>query len=76
MEWNRTDESLPPDETPVLIVHRGNVKIGEIRWEHPAHGEAFSAFQFWDDPSNDGQNWDWGDVTHWMPIPEWSDSNG
>ncbi|RQQ30509.1 DUF551 domain-containing protein [Burkholderia stagnalis] len=67
--WISTNDSLPEDETPVLIVHNGAVAVGELRWERPLYEETFSPFRYWDDPNNDGQDWDWCDVTHWMPIP-------
>lgn len=68
--WTRADDALPPDETPVLILHRGQVRIGELRWEHPSHEETFQAVRFWDDPNDDGQDWQWYDVVAWRPIPD------
>ncbi len=69
-EWIKTKDKLPPDETPVLIVINGEVHIGELRWEHPSWEETFESFRYWDNPNDDGQMWDWHDVTHWMPIPD------
>ena len=68
--WTATTDHLPEDETPVLIVLRGRVRIGELRWEKPTWEETFRAFRYWDDPEDDGQGWEWQDVTHWMPLPE------
>lgn len=70
MSWIRTSERLPDDETPVLVIRNGEVRIGEVRWEHPTFEETFSSFQHWDDPNDDGQIWEWFDVTHWMEIPQ------
>jgi hypothetical protein len=70
MNWILTSCKLPPVETPVLIIHRGAVRIGELRWETPSFEDTFRAFNYWDDPNDDGQEWGWDDVTHWMPIPE------
>lgn len=67
--WVECKARMPADETPVFIVHNGKVKIGEVRWEHPGWEETYEAFQYWDDPNDDGQCWDWDDVTHWMHIP-------
>lgn len=67
--WTRTDDSLPPDETPVLIVHRGKVRIGELRWEHPGYEDSYTSFHYWDDPIADGECWEFLDVTHWAPLP-------
>lgn len=69
MEWIKCSDRMPADETPVLIVHGGSVKIGEVRWEHPGWEDTYESFQYWDNPEHDGQCWDWIDVTHWMHIP-------
>jgi hypothetical protein len=70
MEWISVEDRMPPDETPVLIVRMGEVRIGELRWERPTFEETFKAFRYWDDPLNDGQTWDSpGEITHWMPLP-------
>lgn len=66
--WISTQNRMPPDEEPVLIIHRGEVKIGELRWERPGYEETYQAFRYWDDPTNDGQDWEMADVTYWMPI--------
>jgi hypothetical protein len=69
-QWVSIHERLPADETPVLIICNGCVKIGELRWEHPTFEETYEPFRYWDDPHDDGQIWEWTDVTHWMPLPE------
>lgn len=61
-------QELPPDETPVLVVYKGQWRVAEIRWEHPTHEETFSSFQYWDDPYDKGQEWDWNDVIAWVPL--------
>lgn len=67
--WISTEESLPDDETPVLILFScGGRRIGELRWERPTWEETFTAYRYWDDPENDGQDWDFGDVIGWHPI--------
>ena len=68
-QWISVDERLPDDETPVLIMLRGEIAIGELRWEHPSHEETYQACRYWDNPHDDGQDWQWPDVTHWMPLP-------
>lgn len=66
----RAESRLPDDEAPVLIVRNGEFDIGELRWEHPGFEDTYQAFQYWDSPNNDGQDWEWHSVTHWMPLPE------
>jgi hypothetical protein len=63
-------EVLPPSETPVLVLYRGNWRVGELCEERPTWEESFKPFRYWDDPYNDGQEWDWHDVTHWAHLPE------
>ena len=69
-QWIPVSERLPDDETPVLIFHHTKIRIGELVWEHPGFEDNYDAFRYWDDPENDGQGWEWGDITHWMPLPE------
>lgn len=69
--WIPCSEKLPRIETPVLIrFYNGTTRIGELRQEHPTWEETFRPYEYWDDPENDGQDWDWMDVTHWMKLPE------
>jgi hypothetical protein len=69
-EWIRTEDRLPADETPVIIVLGNEIRIGELRWESASHEDTYETFRYWDDPNDDGQAWEWPDVTHWMPLPE------
>ena len=65
-----TNGSLPPDETPVLVkLKDGTVCVGEIRWDRPSFEDSYSAFQYWDDPTNDGKDWEFDDIIAWMGIP-------
>jgi Protein of unknown function (DUF551) len=68
-KWISVDQELPKEETSVLIIHRGDVKIGERRWEYPTFEESYRPFWYWDDPNDDGKDWECPDVTHWQPIP-------
>lgn len=67
--WIPVDESLPPQETPVLILLNGVPTIGEIVWEVPGYEDTFQAFKYWDSPQMDGQGWEWHEITHWMHLP-------
>lgn len=68
--WISVDDRLPEDETPVIILLDGVPHIGELRWETPSHEETFKAFRYWDCPHDDGQGWEWHQVTRWMPLPD------
>ena len=67
--WVKCSDRLPEPEAPVLILLNGIQRIGEIRWGHPSHEESYTSFRYWDDPENDGRDWDWFDITHWRPLP-------
>lgn len=67
--WIDRQTKLPPIDTPVLIVLDGNVRMGELRRETPSWEDTWPAYEYWDDPTNDGMDWDWESITHWMPIP-------
>jgi hypothetical protein len=69
-EWISVRDKLPQDETPVLIIYNGEIHVGEIRWESPSWEETFKAFWYWDNPYDDGQDWDWDYITHWMELPK------
>jgi Protein of unknown function (DUF551) len=69
-KWISVHNRLPKAETAVLIAHKDGIRTGEIRWDHPTHEEDYQSFRYWDDPYDDGKDWEWSDVTHWMPLPE------
>ena len=66
--WVSVEDKLPPDETPVLIVINGKIRIGERRWDHPGHEDTYESYWYWDDPENDGQGWETESVTHWATL--------
>lgn len=69
-QWISVEDRLPQDETPVLAIYRQTEYIvAELRWEHPSFEDTYKAFRYWDSPYDDGQAWEWQDITHWMPIP-------
>lgn len=65
----KCEERMPPIETPVLIKHRGRWRVGELRWDNPGWEDTYQAYQYWDDPWDDGQIWDWDDITEWCHLP-------
>ncbi len=69
-QWIACTARMPPDETPVLVLRNGEIRMGELRWEHPGYEDTYKAFRYWDDPTNDGQGWEHFEITHWTPLPE------
>ncbi|MFZ2172359.1 MAG: DUF551 domain-containing protein [Methylococcaceae bacterium] len=67
--WINVEDKTPDPETPVLIIYKGEVRIGELVWERASFEDTYDDFLFWDCPYNDGQIWEYADVTHWQPIP-------
>jgi hypothetical protein len=69
-QWISVDDCLPEPETDVLIIRLGQIRIGAIFIEHESWEEGGRKIHYWDDSNDDGQGWDWCEVTHWMPLPE------
>lgn len=67
--WIPTCEELPPVETEVLILHNGKRRIGALEWDIAGVEDSYKSYNYWDDPNNDGQDWEWNDVTHWQYLP-------
>lgn len=68
--WIPVTERLPNEDEPVLICGHGiDPLVGVLRWEYPTYEETFTAFRYWDDYRNDGQEFE-DRVTHWMSLPE------
>lgn len=67
--WILCNLRLPTDHTPVLIKYKGKVRVGELGWDAGSVEENYKPYRYWDCPYNDGQDWEWDDVTHWMPLP-------
>ena len=71
MEWVKTSERLPEANVPVLVLfYNGDIRVGLIEWEYPSFEETYEAFRYWDDAYNEGADWQYNDITHWMPLPE------
>jgi hypothetical protein len=68
-DWTSTNDGLPAAETPVLACVDGEVRTAVVWWEYPGHEDSFESYRYWDDPHNEGQAWEFDDVTHWMPLP-------
>ncbi len=68
--WIKVTDELPKANTPVLILCNGQVRIGQLVWEHPTHEETFTSYTYWDDPYDDGQLWEFFYITHWQPLPK------
>lgn len=68
--WISVRDRLPSDETPVLVYFDvlDAIRIGELRWEHPGFEDSYESFRYWDDPQDDGQGWEWHEITHWCPL--------
>lgn len=63
------NDSLPPDETPVLVKYNDKWRVLELAWERPSWEETYSPFRFWQDPYDEGLELDWDSVTEWCYLP-------
>lgn len=71
MKWISVEDRLPASETPVLVWFKNKeVRVASLEWEFPSYEDNYLAYRYWDCPYNDGQDWEWFDITHWMPLPE------
>ena len=72
-QWIKVTDKIPEPETPVLAcVHGLDFPIIlEMRWEicNPMIEGYFNDFLYWDDPNNDGQDFE-DRVFVWQPLPE------
>ena len=61
-QWISVKDRLPDIYQRVLILIRGRIFISSIEEEY---GDEYrdGAIRFWDG------DWDWPEVTHWMPLP-------
>jgi hypothetical protein len=70
LQWISAEGRLPDDKTPVLILVNNTIQIGALFWEKPNFEDTYKAFQYWDSPEGEGRDWEWNDITHWMPLPQ------
>jgi hypothetical protein len=70
MKWIKVEDRLPPVDIPVLVLLGNIITVGVLVWEEPSWEETYEAYRCWDDPYNPGADWQWHDITHWMPLPE------
>lgn len=47
----------------------GTIRIGALNWAHPGWEDTYDSHLYWDDPNDDGQDWQFDDITHWMSLP-------
>lgn len=69
-DWILVTDKLPNIKVPVLLFYKDRIVIGERKCEYPTFEDTFEEFWFWDSPEDDGQDWEFVDVTHWMPLPK------
>jgi len=70
-EIQRTPFELPEENTPVLVMFRNDdICMGELITRQPKLGDAFESYQYWDDPYQNGKDWDWNDIVGWAPLPD------
>ena len=67
--WISVNDDLPMIGEPVLAMRCGEPVIAGM-FEEPEDWESdMRAYYYWDDFNNDGQGWEYNEITHWMPLP-------
>ena len=68
--WIACVDQLPPDETEVLIMHKGKRRIGALEWDIAGVEDSYKSYKYWADPDDMGDAYEWDDVTHWQHLPK------
>lgn len=68
-KWIKAEDKVPTYGKKVLIFFGGNYSVAKRKREWPTHEESWEAFDYWDSEDHCLEI-DWGEVTHWMPLPE------
>jgi hypothetical protein len=75
MTFTNINDGLPPEDTPVLLLHKsGVIYEGLLRWEYPSYEENFAPFRYFIDVGDWHCDWEWSDILGWMPkppLPDW-----
>lgn len=67
--WVSCEKDMPPDDTPVLALCKGEIELAVRHWDHPSHEETYRAFQYWTDPLTETADWQDEDISFWIPLP-------
>lgn len=67
--WISCKDRMPDAETEVLVVVKGQQRIGILLWEEPNHEDTFKRYQYWSN-ADDDKFWEHDEVTHWQPLQE------
>ena len=71
--WVKVEDRMPEAETPVLAVVHGidHPIVLELRWDrcNPMLESFYKDFTYWDDPNNDGQDFE-DRIVAWQQLPE------
>jgi hypothetical protein len=74
MSWKHPfNESPPLDKIVLLKIKNGDeteIRTAVRRIEHPGFEDTFSAYSYWDDPYNEGQEWEMDNLLEWTDLPE------
>jgi hypothetical protein len=75
LNWVSVDERLPDPGDVVLVLLNGDPRVGTRVWDHPGYEDTYDPFLYWDDPYDDGQDWECFEITHWAEIGELPETN-
>lgn len=74
-EWhNPLKGDLPQYNETVLLVVKGEPRIGKLRRETGSFEDSYASYDYWMDIA-EREDWEWEDVTAWAELPllpQWS----
>lgn len=69
MQWISVKDRLPDKEENVLFFDGDMIYIGGIGSYEEGYEEGGKIIDFWIDFPQESIDFEWNDITHWMPLP-------
>lgn len=69
LAWRILEDETPPDQTDILIKRdNGSICVAALYWEHPMFEDTWESYRYFDNPYDEGQEWEWHSVVEWKYI--------
>lgn len=68
-DWHDASHELPPEGALVLIEFtNGRLRLASIFEDVPSWEDTYQAYFYFDDPEDEGQDWQMDDIARWKYI--------